>query len=129
MNFRINYLPKNNHIIYYTLRSLTEILNEIHEYNVNYWSLYIFWIWISCALAMNILIYLVIYSTYPIIQITFLFFSSILILCLTIFISSAASVNLEVNKSYKLMYSLVFSRNRNVLSKAIRVKVAMIVIL
>ena len=103
--------------------SLNKVYIEINDYNRNYWSIYLFWIWMLLTLIIVYGLYLSIFSKIFIIKCMLIFGSIIATLCLILVIRSASSVNYEANKTYKLMFSLVFSKKRNNFSKSFRIKV------
>ena len=113
-------------LFYKIMTSLNKVYNEINGYNRNYWSIYLFWIWMLLTLIIVYELFMSIFSKIFIVK-CMLFFGSIIgTLCLILVIRSASSVNYEANKSYKLMYSLVFSKKRKYLSISFRIKVFII---
>jgi hypothetical protein len=105
------------------MTELNSIYSEIEDYNQNYWSKYLFWVWILFATIINAFLYLGIFSkAIFVIRFNFIFGSIVFILTLILIIDSASSVNLEVNRSYQLIYSLI-SNKRKLMSNKMRFKV------
>jgi len=100
------------------IKSLNSFYMEINEYNNNYWSKFLFLIWITFFLIIDSLIYSTLFGEMNLLN-KMLFinavigFSSILTLVLSI----ASSVNSEANKSYILLNSLVVSYSRTYSNK------------
>ena len=109
INDKIRNVVKNNYSLSSSLmlsimKSINKIYNEIKDCNGNYWSLYIFFHWLLFTTLINTSVYLAIFTHMLIMRIVFTFCTCVFILDLIITIRSAASVNLEANKSYKLLY-------------------------
>ena len=100
----------NNNLLYNIMRSTNSIYSEIDDCNNNYWSLYLFCFWISITAIINIALFIGIFSRIFLMRILFSFSAMAFTSGLVIIIRSASFVSLESNKSYKLMYSLVFSK-------------------
>ena len=110
---RFNLSPRTNliNIIY----SLHSIYIEVNEINSNYWSKFLFWIWISLAFIINTLAFESIYGKMDLIVRFILIYVCIIFICiLFMVIKTASSVHFEANKSYKLLNScyLSFSSRR-----------------
>ena len=89
---------------------LHSIYGEIHDFNCNYWSKFLFFVWISLSSIINTLVFAVIFGDLGLINRIILIwgsviFSSILLLV----INTASSVHLESKHSYKLLNSCFFS--------------------
>ena len=113
----------NSGLFYSIMNSMNKLYIEINDYNSNYWSAYLFWIWISLTNLIVSTLFLAIFEKMLIFNISMSFVSIGLMLFLILLIRSASSVNYEANKSYKLMYSLVFSKKKKYLSHSFRIKV------
>ena len=109
------------------LRSFDALYREINEYNVTYWSKFLFIIWlcfgtiivlqIKFVIHKNVKFILRLVEIYSIIVFTILFLFTIL---------TAASINSMAHKSYKLVNSLIFRIhngriNRNILLQKLKV--------
>jgi len=107
-----------------TIRSLNSIYEEINNYNSNYWSKFLFWIWISLTFIINTMAYQSIFG-----KLDFLMRFSIAYVCilyiwiLLLIIKTASSVHIEANKSYKLFNSFIASLSGKKLSNSTHLKV------
>jgi hypothetical protein len=118
-----NRIALNNKRAKNLMTELNAIYSEINDYNQNYWSNYLFWIWILFATIINTYLYLGIFSNADfIIRFIFTVGSIIFIITLILIINSASSVSLEVNRSYQLIYSLMSIKSK-LLSKRMLFKV------
>jgi hypothetical protein len=121
-----NRIALNNRRAKNLMIELNSIYSEIDDYNQNYWSNYLFWVWILFATIINTFLYSGIFlNANFIIRFIFIFGSEVFIFALILIINSASSVNLEVNRSYQLIYSLI-SINRKLMSKRMLFKVFII---
>jgi hypothetical protein len=108
------------------MTELNSIYSEIDDYNQNYWSNYLFWVWILFATVINTFLYSGIFSNANfIIRFILIFGSKVFIFTLFLIINSASSVNLEVNRSYQQIYSLILIK-RKLMSKRMLFKVFII---
>jgi hypothetical protein len=112
------------------VQHIIEILNsiyaEIDDYNSNYWSKFLFIIWITFAAIINTGIYFILFiEMNSILKIIFIYFTIQFILIMVLIINTTASVNLEANKSYSLLNSCMTCLNRRMQNKfnCIRIKV------
>jgi hypothetical protein len=107
-NYLKNGIALNNKRAKNLITELNSIYSEIEDYNQNYWSKYLFWVWILFATIINMFIYLSIFSRVNfILRFVYIYGSIVVIITLILIINSASSVYLEVNKSYQLIYSLI----------------------
>ena len=99
--------------VYTTLASFDALYREINEYNVIYWSKILFIIWTTmgtmCAITLNV----VIHTETVYLKILFTYFLIIFIVIFLFTILTAASVNKQANKTYKIMNSLFVSTRNN----------------
>jgi hypothetical protein len=107
-----NYLKNGIALNYKRAKNLTTKLNsiysEIEDYNHNYWSKYLFWVWTLFATIINMFLYLAIFSKVNfVLRFIYIYGSIVFAFTLILIINSASSVHLEVNKSYQLIYSLI----------------------
>ena len=128
MNERIRKLNKSKILlnfrpVYDFMRSTNKIYSEIDEYNRNYWSIYLFWFCILFIAIISVILFVRIFTRMLIMKILFLVISSIFISGLIIIVRSASSLNIEANKSYKLFYSLMFSKRNKRFPKCFQFKV------
>ncbi len=118
-----NRIALNNRRAKNLMTELNAIYSEIDDYNQNYWSNYLFWVWILFATIINTYLYLGIFSNVEFIRrFIFTVASIVLIITLILMINSASSVSLEVNRSYQLIYSLLSIKSK-LLSKRMLFKV------
>jgi len=107
-----------------TIYSLNSIYEEIDNYNSNYWSKFLFWIWISLASIINTLAYQSIFGKmdfgkrFMVIYVCIIF-----VWILLLVIKTASSVYFEANKSYKLLNSFTASLSGTKLSNLRSLKV------
>ena len=88
------------------LRSFDALYCEINEYNSTFWSKFLFIIWTMFGIIIIFLIYIIIFSLIPIeIKVALSYFASLYLFMYLFILSIASSVNLEANKSYKLLNS------------------------
>ena len=110
---QISLRSKSKHIIT-IISSLNAIYNEINEYNTNYWSKYLLSIWLLHGSVVTIVLYYI--AIVPMITVTkyiFIYAEFILMLTFLLIINTASSVNYEVNKSIKLLNSVMARDVRN----------------
>ena len=109
------------------LNSFDALYREINEYNVTYWSKFLFIIWICFGTIIVLQIQFVIYKNVIFIIRFILIYCIIIFLILFLFtILTAASVNRMAHKSYKLFNSMIFrihngKRDRNILLQKLKV--------
>jgi hypothetical protein len=109
-----------------TLENLDSIYEEIDDYNSNYWSKFLFIIWITFAAIINTGIYFIFFIEMNLIlNIIFIYFTIQFILILLLIINTTASVNSEANKSYSILNSCMTCLNRRTQNKfnCVRIKV------
>jgi len=107
------------------IKNLTSIYYEINDYNNNFWSKYLLSIWLILGSVINTDLYLSIFGEMHIIcRIIFIYSFFVFTLTFMFIINTASSVNLEANRSYKLLNSLMASNGntytRNYLMKTLR---------
>jgi len=96
------------------IKSLNSLYLEINDYNNNYWSKFLFSIWMIFSATSDSLLYSTIFGKMILLNRILLMYAVITIsLGLLLIISVASSVNTEANKSYKLLNSLMITFNRN----------------
>ena len=112
LNKNLNSMKKGMHFmnIQNIVRSFNSLHLEINDYNITYWSKFLSIVWLTYGTAITFYLYFVFFARLPLI------FNLIVIypLTLTIFtflftLLTAASVNSESYKSYKLLNSLLVS--------------------
>ena len=109
------------------LPSFDVLYREINEYNVTYWSKFLFIIWLCFGTIIVLQIKFVIYKNINFIIHLFVIYCIIIFTILFLFtILTAASVNSMAHKSYKLFNSLIFrihngKRDRNILLQKLKV--------
>ncbi len=122
-NYIKNRIALNDRRAKNLMTELNSIYSEIDYYNQNYWSNYLFWVWILFSSIINTYLYLGILSNADfLIRFIFINASFGFIITLILIINSASSVTLEVSRSYQLIYSLI-SIKRKLLSKRMLFKV------
>jgi hypothetical protein len=110
-----------------SMTELNSIYSEIEDYNQNFWSQYLFWVWILFATIINMFLYLAIFSNENfLLRFSSIYGSIIFIFTLILIINSASSVHLEINRSYQLIYSLI-SIKRKLMSNRMLFKVIIFV--
>jgi hypothetical protein len=108
------------------LENLDSIHKEIDDYNSNYWSKFLFIIWITFAAIINTGIYFIFFiEMNSILKMLFIYFTIQFILILFLIINTTASVNSEANKSCSILNSCMISLNRRMQNRfsCIRIKV------
>jgi hypothetical protein len=107
-NYLKNRIALNNKRAKNLITELNSIYSEIEDYNENYWSKYLFWVWILYTTIINMFLYNAIFAKLNFL-LTFIsiYGSVVLISALILLINCASSVHLEVNRSYQLIYSLI----------------------
>jgi len=106
------------------LKSFDSIYVEINEYNSNYWSKFLFVVWILLVIIISSALYLTIHMEVNLIlRFIFINTSALFTSWLTTIINTASSVNLEAKKSYKLLNSCVIHLNSRYISNSLRIKV------
>jgi hypothetical protein len=122
-NYLKNRIALNDKRAENLMTELNLIYSEIEDYNQNYWSKYLFWVWILLSTIINMFLYLAIFAKVNFLfRFVFIYGSIVFIFTLILIINSASSVHLEVNKSYQLIYSLV-SIKRKLIYKRMLFKV------
>jgi hypothetical protein len=122
-NYLKNGIALNNKRAKNLMTELNSIYSEIEDYNQNYWSKYLFWVWILYSTIINMLVYSAIFSKVNfVLRFIYIYGSIIFIFSLILIINSASSAHLEVNKSYQLIYSLI-SIKRKLMFKRMLFKV------
>jgi len=119
-------LKQNDRVInlYKIINSLNSIYSEINDYNNNYWSKFLFWVWTFLTLLINTLLYASLFGRmalalriFFIVAVTFFVFGFIFI------INTVSSINFEANKSYKLLNTSFVCLSGKTLSKYRMIKV------
>jgi hypothetical protein len=99
--------------VLHILEYLDSIYEEIDDYNSNYWSKFLFIIWITFAAIINTGIYFILFiEMNSILKIIFIYFTIQTILILLLIINTTASVNSKANKSYSILNSCMTCLNR-----------------
>ncbi len=97
------------------ISSLNLIYNEINEYNTSYWSKYLLSIWLfQGTVIINTLYFILFIPMLNICKYIFIWIEIVFIVTFLLIISTASSVNYEVNKSYKLLNSVMAHSVRNI---------------
>jgi len=110
--------------LYKTINFLNSIYSEIDEYNNNYWSKFLFWVWMLFGIMINTLLFTSIFGVMPLFVRTLFAIAAIFfVFILTFIISTASSVNLEASRSYELLNSQTLYSNIRFLSINQRIKV------
>jgi len=106
------------------LKSFDSIYAEIYEYNNNYWSKFLFVVWILLVIIISSVLYLTTYTSFNlVIRLTFIYGLILFTSWLFMIINTASSVNLETIKSYKLLNSRIIHLNSRYISILMRIKV------
>jgi hypothetical protein len=122
-NYIKNRIALNNKKAKNLMTELNSIYSEIEDYNQNFWSQYLFWVWILFAIIINMFLYLAIFSNENfLLRFVSIYGSIVCIFTLILVINSASSVHLEVNRSYQLIYSLTLVK-RKLMNNRMLVKV------
>ena len=126
INQRLNRLRRGDDQNPFSFRKLTEnlvsIYTEIAEYDDNYWSKFLAFVWMSCGTILSTLSFFIIFGQMIfIIRIFCLYFDLFFISMLLWVVHICATVYLEVNKSYKLLNSLMTKWNRKEALKGLKV--------
>jgi hypothetical protein len=106
------------------VNSYNRIFREVHDYNDNYWSLYLFWVLATFLTLINTCLFVVIFS-----EINFLIrFVMIygLVMSYIIFafiINTASSIAFEALKAYKLLNSHLLKNFGKDITASQRIKV------
>jgi hypothetical protein len=99
--------------VLHILKNLDSIYEEIDDYNSNYWSKFLFIIWVTFATLINTMFYFIFFIEMNLIlKIIFIYFTIQFLLILLLIINTTASVSLKANKSYSLLNSCMTSLNR-----------------
>ncbi len=115
-DFRLNFIE--------IIRNLNSIYLEISDYDKNYWSLFLFMIWISFATIMSRILYMTFFvDSNLIIKMIFIYGSLLFVCILMSIISTASLANFETNKSLKLLYSCLNKFGKRNLSNRSRIMV------
>jgi hypothetical protein len=108
-----NRIALNNKRAKSLMTDLNSIYSEIEDYNQNFWSQYLFWVWLLYSTIINMFVYSAISSKLSILlRFISIYGSIIFIFTLILIINSASSVHLEVNRSYQLIYSLISMKKK-----------------
>jgi len=108
-----NRIALNNKRAKSLMTDLNSIYSEIEDYNQNFWSQYLFWVWLLYSTIINMFVYSAISSKLSILlRFISIYGSIIFIFTLILIINSASSVHLEVNRSYQLIYSLISMKRK-----------------
>ena len=105
-----------------TLRAMNAIHQEIHEYNVTYWSKYLFSIWMLLGSVIVMGIYGIFFVPLDIItRILMVYVISFMVVIMTFIAYTASAVNFEANKFYKSNNLLM--ANRRIKDTKVKIKV------
>ena len=104
----------NNNRIRNILHSYDSLYREIGEYNTTYWSQFLFSVWLFFG-AYNILgLHITFLPHIPLVMRILLAYVIIILIILYLTIMTiASSLNLEANKSYKIMNSFIVKYHKN----------------
>ena len=100
-----------------TIKSMTNTFEEIIQYNDNYWSKFLFLIWVNMGSVIALLVFVVMIAGIEQLMIKILFNNYVIInsTILLFMISLCSGVYSEANRSYKLLNSYLCS-HRNLMS-------------
>ena len=106
------------------LASFDALYREINEYNATYWSKFLFNQWLTMG-TLCVLILSTIFNTKSIyLKLLFAYFLLILIVIFLFTILTAAAINNETNKTYKIMNSFIVSIRKIKMQSKKRLKVS-----
>ena len=108
MNNQLIQMKREKHFVRINeiLYSFDALFREINEYNITYWSKYLFIIWIFLGSLISLLIFMIIFIKIDFVIKFVLSYS--LLMWMVIFnsmISKVCSLNSEANKSYNIFHS------------------------
>jgi len=109
----------------YIITSFDSIYSQISSFNDNYWSKFIFWIWISLATIINTLLYSGLFGRINFVLRSLVFCAVFaFVFILLIVMNMASLVNFEANKFYKILNTLMIYSSK--LTIGTRTKVSVI---
>jgi hypothetical protein len=114
----------------YYVKSLDQIYRELNDYNTNYWSKFLFLIWVLLATVINTVLYLTMFAKLNLItRMVFIYSSIFFIFIIILVINNASSVTYEANKSYNLFNSYYAKYMRMCSAIRSRVKVKFLLLI
>jgi hypothetical protein len=113
-----------NNFVKYLVNSYNRIFREVHDYNDNYWSLYLFWVLATVLTLINTCLFVVIFSEINFL-IRFVMIYGLVMSCIMFayFINTASSIAFEALKAYKLLNSHLLKNFGKNITPSQRVKV------
>jgi hypothetical protein len=113
-----------NNFVKYLVNSYNRIFREVHDYNDNYWSLYLFWVLTTFLTAINTCLFIMIFSEINFFMRFAVIYASIVSYIIFAFIiNTASSIAFEALKAYKLLNSHLLKNFGKNLTASQRVKV------
>jgi hypothetical protein len=104
----ISGIRENRIDIKYITNTLNSIHSEIHEYNINYWSKYLFALWMTFTMIVSSFLYFAFFmKEMSFVRFNFIHGAAVFGALLTIVLNFASSVNSEAFKSYKILNTCV----------------------
>jgi hypothetical protein len=106
------------------IRDLDAKYSELNEFDCNFWSKYLFSIWLIFVALVNFTLYVFLFTDLNIIYMLIAGYGSVLFILIFIFIiSTASSVNYEANKIYKPLNHIMAHQSFKTLSLTNKLKV------
>jgi len=113
-----------NNFVKYLVNSYNRIFREVHDYNDNYWSLYLFWVLATFLTASNTCLFIMIFSEINFFMRFAVIYASIVSYIIFAFIiNTASSIAFEALKAYKLLNSHLLKNFGNNITPSQRIKV------
>jgi hypothetical protein len=103
-------------MIILNLNKLNSIYCEIHEYNNNYWSIFLFWLILILVTSIIIFLFIILFMTCSslIVSVIFIYGEVFMLIILIYFLNCSSQVYYETNKSYKYLNAIILN-NANIL--------------
>ncbi len=113
-----------NNFVKYLVNSYNGIFREVHDYNDNYWSLYLFWVLATFLTLINTCLFVVIFREMNF-SIRFVVIYSLVVfyIIFAFIINTASSIAFEALKAYKLLNSHLLKNFGENITASQRVKV------
>ncbi len=113
-----------NNFVKHLVNSYNRVFLEVHDYNENYWSLYLFWVLATFLTLINTCLFVVIFSEINFFMRFAMIYASVISYIIFAFvINTASSIASEALKAYKLLNShLLKNFGKNIIASQ-RVKV------
>jgi hypothetical protein len=113
-----------NNFVKYLINSYSRIFREVHDYNDNYWSLYLFSVLATFLTLINTCLFVVIFSEINFfVRFVMIYGSVISYIILAFIINAASSIAFEALKAYKLLNSHLLKNFGKNITASQRVKV------